>query len=360
MANVNFLFTGSPVPVSNSPSSMATFILDATTDTIEYIFDVEENATITRLGFRYGARAGTPPTYRISLQGVNASGRADGVILGGGTPASATFTPPASTAWDGTWQWVNLTNSIAVVRGQKCAMVIDYSAGTIAAANSGTFTTYWAGQLLTFPTVVDNNAGTPTIRSSQPVFGYGSATKAYGFPVKDQAGDSFTTTEEGISFVLSSSAGNTFTVPKMNLLLRNDVVGNVYRFRIYGSDGTTVLAANDLDGDSIAAATWQPCGVTLDTLATLSFGTTYYAAVSRLSGAQGWRLYRANVNAVAEWDAVPGGQNFASVSRAAAGTGAWTTTTTQRRLWDLWVGDITPPSGGGGSKRVINSGPIAA
>src|SRR3990167_2686468 len=67
--------------------------------------------TITHLGFRYGLRTGTPPTYRVSLQALGGAAKPTGTVLGGGSPASATFTPPADTTWDTTWQWVALTNS---------------------------------------------------------------------------------------------------------------------------------------------------------------------------------------------------------------------------------------------------------
>src|SRR4051794_40309133 len=72
---------------------------------IEWIFQADQAMIISRVGFRYGARTGTPPTHRISLQGVDqASGIPDGVIKVSTGPCSGLFTPPANTSWDGTWR----------------------------------------------------------------------------------------------------------------------------------------------------------------------------------------------------------------------------------------------------------------
>src|SRR5262245_6559267 len=103
-----------------------TLALNQSTDTMEFIWDSYDNGlVISRLGFRYGTRTGTPPTYRISLQGVDGSGLPDGTIKGGGSPASATFTPPADTSWNSTWQWINLSNTYTTAnRGEKLATVI--------------------------------------------------------------------------------------------------------------------------------------------------------------------------------------------------------------------------------------------
>src|SRR5438105_4685448 len=108
MADAKYLLINPGYQVGSSyvPTS---FALDQTTDQIEYIFQAAEAITITRLGFRYGTRTGTPPTYQVSLQGVDGTGVPDGTVKGGGSPASATFTPPADATWDATWRWVTLS-----------------------------------------------------------------------------------------------------------------------------------------------------------------------------------------------------------------------------------------------------------
>ena len=55
-----------------------------------------EADTLTTGCFLYGLRTGTPPTYRAALEAVGTDGTPDGTALGGGSPASVTFTPALS------------------------------------------------------------------------------------------------------------------------------------------------------------------------------------------------------------------------------------------------------------------------
>jgi hypothetical protein len=119
-----------------------------TADIVVWCFQADTTDAITDLGFRYGARTGTPPTYRISLQGASTSGIGpDGTVLGGGSPASQTFTPPADTSINGLWQWKTLANSYTPTRGQFLCSVIEYSSGTIDGSNNSSFTKEAAGLL---------------------------------------------------------------------------------------------------------------------------------------------------------------------------------------------------------------------
>src|SRR5262245_37730924 len=96
MADAFQLAMGSPVQVT-ATLSLTNFDLNQSTDQLEFIFQAREGVQIRSLGIRLNTQT-LSPNYKISLQGVNASGNPDGVIKGGGTPASAVFNP-TSLGW---------------------------------------------------------------------------------------------------------------------------------------------------------------------------------------------------------------------------------------------------------------------
>src|SRR5690349_18160435 len=103
---------GGPVVIQSGTPSFYNQVIDsggASIDRIAHVLQLPAD-TWTHVGFRYGARTGTPVQHKTGLQTPDASGNPDGTYLGGGSPASGTFTPPADATWDGTWQWVALAN----------------------------------------------------------------------------------------------------------------------------------------------------------------------------------------------------------------------------------------------------------
>ena len=88
MADALHTMLGSVFNASQTGPSFGTFTLNQSTDKFVVIFQADEDATITRLGLKIGTITGTV-TWRISLQGVDASGNEDGAVLGdefGGIP----------------------------------------------------------------------------------------------------------------------------------------------------------------------------------------------------------------------------------------------------------------------------------
>src|SRR5262245_2059365 len=106
---------------TNAPA-ISNFTLNANNDQVEFVFQVREAVTITRLGFRQGTVTGTSPEFKISLQGVDTSGNPDGTIKGGGSPAEDLFTPAGGA--NSTWLWKTLDNSYAAAAGEFLASVI--------------------------------------------------------------------------------------------------------------------------------------------------------------------------------------------------------------------------------------------
>lgn len=368
MASYNLHSIGMRIAAYAGSGSLnnSTHPLDASTDAIEFIYQMPEAATITTVGFLYGFRTGTPPTYRASIQSVNTSGRASGTILGGGTPASKTFTPPANGSWDGTWQEVTLDNSIALTRGQFVAVVIDYSSGTVNGSNNGEFAhglvsngsvTPWA-----FPFAVTVNAGAGTKQNSRvPVFSLKSASKSYGYPGLTLRSDAYssdsTPDERALRFLLAAGWGDTFQVVGVRFLCRAAAAAKSVLISLY--TGTTTLQAVTWDCDATGST---PAGsdrlvteIYFDesSLTTLNYNTEYRIGFAPQETSANFALAAIRVNAAGDATAYPGSSAFYMSTRSDAG--AWSDVTTDLPLVELILADSTEPAGGGGG-LLINPG----
>lgn len=339
-------------PAGGSTPAFSTFLLDQTTDAQEFICLAPEVATLTRLGFRYGVRTGTPPTFKISLQGVTGAGVPDGTIKGGGSPASATFTPPADTTWDSTWRWITLDNAYTCARGEGLAVVIKYDSGTIDASNNSTFTELINGgsENRGFPYAINNAAGSRSFRPLLPVFGYASASKAFGNPCETMVaqaifGSTGTPDECGMKFTIPSTWFSTFKVVGLRVYGGLNTGGTV-AFTIYDTDGSSILQQVTFDTDWSASTSFSAYDVPFDevTLSTLTAGSAYTLGFA--PGTPTITVYGLQVDSAADWDAWPGGQDF--IFRTRTDAGAWTDDATKRLLAELVFDDVT----GGGGKLV--------
>lgn len=320
----------------------------ATSDSIEFIFQAQAAATISRLGFRYTLRTGTPPTYKISLEGVDGSGRADGTIKGGGTPASATFTPPADTSWNSTWQWINLDNSFVVARGDELAVRITWSSGTINGSNCSSFTA--ANGCLRTPggkpyAVTYNATGTVTTRQSNLLcIGYGSTTVAYGYPVATSAFvtiNSGTTPDElALLFTVPSGLASTVQIAGAEIWVVTMTAATTHKLILYDTNGTTVLQTYTFDSDHVQATTNQATRIMFNdvTLASLNVGSTYRLAVQP-QAATSIQLFTYDFGAAADQAPWPGGQQMQYSTRTDAG--AWTDLATRRPMIVPILADIS-------------------
>lgn len=325
------------------------YTLDATNDGIAWVFVSETSDPITRLWFRYGARTGTPPTFRISLQALDASGNPDGTVLGGGSPASVTFTPPADTSWDGTGRWITLDNAYTPTRGQLLASVIEWSSGTIDASNSSSFSRTITGSMnvsVGLPNAVTEVAGVWGKHNFAPGFAYGTATQKFGRPII------------GVYTATSSVVGNrrtmAFTMPS-GIMSTYQLSGVVFTGRL-GSAGTTVkIAVWDTSGAVIAETATIDCDASgsitnavntfafFNSLVTLTAGTKYYIGAEILtSGSTG--VLGLNLSEASDRQCYPMGEQRLLATWNGS---AWTETDTVLPLVELIFEDITVPSGGG-------------
>ena len=332
--------------------------LDATNDSIYWVFPTDTTDPITRAGVRWGVTSGTPVTYRISLQSVDASGNATGTVLGGGSPASVTFTPPNNSSWDSTFQEFTFDNAYTPSAGEIIALVVDYSSGTFGGSSISITRGLTLHQSVTaglpYHTIV--NAGAATRSAVALTFAYGTATAWYGYPGIAISNQSVNTSGHRVAqyLTLPSGNGSTFKVSHIAFIGRLAIAGSTGKVAIWDSAGTEIAASATLDADQVASAgsSTMHLRVPLTTQPDLSYGTEYYYGLQALSG----NTYGMSCLSLGHADhrtAYSGGtsRGFASWNGS-----AWTKTNTLVPLCDIIVEDIVVPSGGGGEFSFISIG----
>lgn len=339
--------------------SFSSHIVDASNEGVAFAFQAETTDAITHLGFRYGVRAATPPTYIIGLEGLSSStGLPDGTYKGGGTPASGTFTPPASTAWDGTWQWVALDNSYTPTLGEFLCSTIRYSSGTIDASNYSSFTTQISNAPSSyFPYPIRNTAGTwATVAPSMPTFGVRTASGRYGYIIPNlYATRTASTVGHRVALKMSLPAGFGDTFKVSGIRFAGSIAGAVGKnplCKIWSA--SSALASATLDSDVIATSTaYRSMEIRFDTSVTLSFGADYYFGFEVADAVNGGVILY-GIQHSDSADATKDGGDYFQLATYNGST--WTTDATVRPLMELIVDDITEPSGGGGLVAPIISG----
>ncbi len=342
MSDFRNLTIGAPLPLAWGGTGITSFTLDAATDQAEYIFQAADAITITRLGYRLTTLTGASPTFKISLQGVDASGNPDGTIKGGGSPASKNFTVSGSNSWN----WLTLDNSYTCARGEFLAIVISYVSGTIDGSNNVSFgqtisnSVAWAT-----PYTIGNNAGVRTRASGAMIYGYGTTTRAYGRPLQVvrstiYSSDTASTDEFALRFIFDPNFWSTYSVLGMRFSGTSGAAGKTIKMILY--DGTTVLQDMTWDTDvCFAAATTRGHELFFDeaTLSTLSAGKEYRISLQPQATATNMQFHGMEFAAAADMDALPGGQQWYSSTRADAG--AWTDVLTVRPLAELIVANLS-------------------
>lgn len=350
MADFKNLILGIPFCPGAAPG-FSNFVLNAVNDKLHIVFQCPEAATITTVGFRYGARVGTPVQHQVSLQGVSTTtGAGDGTILSAGN-AKATFTPPADGTWDATWRELALTASYACARGEFLAMVIE-PLGTPDGSNNSSFT-YTAENLggqVTQGIAVREDGGVLQGKVTIPApFSFKSASKTYGFPALSYTtlDLSLTTTpdEVGLLFTLSSDWVSTFTIDRVYAGLQRPYNSQSYKIQLY--DGTTVLQDITLDSDFMSANAGYRCHYFDESsLATLNGGTPYRLTFAPQVAGTDFNLFYLNVNSSTDLEPWAGAGSFLWTERT--NLGAFSEINTRIPFMQFGIKDWTVPGGGGG------------
>lgn len=321
------------------------FALNQSTDAIEFIFQAPPGLAdyvVTRLGFRQGTIAGTAPTYRVSLQGVDSTtGYPDGTIKAS-AGAYVDYTPSAPN--NNTWQWVTLGSTYTASPGELLAMVLKYQSGTIDGSNNVTFT--YSNNLggFAFPYGINTDAGTRSKNIAHPTFGWGTASLAHGFPASAWTTVSFNSGSSPSEYALRFKLpvpGAQYTVRGVRVMA-TPAAGHTLRVTLYS--GTSVLQQVDVDGDntsSAAASRYLDVFFDETTLTTLT-GDTEYRIGFAPQDSTNWTLPYMDVAAAADLDAWPLGRDWYTSTRAG---GAWSDTTTRRLLACPVVDTLNPAAG---------------
>lgn len=330
-----------------SDVSFNNFAVDGATDAAEFIFQVGEAITITRLGVRVGAVVGTSPTYRISLQGVSAAGVPDGTVKASGN-ASATWQPSGAG-----FSWRTLTSSYAASAGEFLALVVDYSSGTIDASNYASITTTMTNLVPNpprFPTAYNNAAGTRSGQGTGFVgpFGFGTSGQAYGIPIDaayNQVYNSGSGSDEwGMRFSIPTHFGSSCQLLGAYIAGFGSQTGSTIALTAY--NGTTSIASLNIDSDMFPNTSTGTSTFRFASPPTISPGTQYRLALAPVS-TQNTTLRGYSFASAADRLALVPGSDWLVSHRADAG--AWSDVDTSVLPIIPIIGNIS--SGGGGALR---------
>ena len=343
----NFL-GGSVFSIPITGMSFSNFSLDASGDKLEIIFQAFDASQITTVGIRYGVRTGTPPTYKVSLQGVGSDGNPNGTIKGGGSPASATFTPPADTTWNSTLRQITLDNAYTPTRGEMLAIVVEYSSGTISGSHNSSFTSVLSNLMSSvgFPYAIENAAGSRTRSSEVPMFWYGAGSTYRGSSGNTMAApvfhaDSTPYDEYGMYFSIGPSHVSTYTVRGVVMHLSIPAAGKTFAMKLY--DDTTVLQDATFDTDAFSTnSAYRNVTLLFDevTLSTLVAGTTYRIAFKGADSGTSLGIKVVGYNSTSQQKAVFGEATFGRTQRV--DDGSWVNDV-PRVMGGIIIGDWSPP-----------------
>ena len=347
------------IPTNSVFSSSSSFNLSASTSKVGWVFTARESATITHLGFVLQSRTGTAPNYQISLQSVDADGNPSGTILGATSNALKIFDP--ATLATGDLSYLALDESADLSVGQKYAIAIEYSSGTINGSNLATVRYQTSGLSTSYDTTYAyalTNAGSWSKNTTGvSIYAYRSSTKRYGL--------TFTTTRSTITFSSATNpneVGLKFAIPApftgaatyklRGLDLMMTATGSdSWSVQLYsggGASDTTPIdsVTNDNDCFQSAIATTRKQIFFDGTPPTLNFGDTYRLSFTP-SDSSSQNIYTLPLTAADDVQALMLGDTFCYTTRNG---GNWTDNTLAvPMVFELFIEDITYSAGGGGS-----------
>lgn len=339
----------------NTTPAFSNHVVDAATEGIAGVFRAFTADPITHLGFRYGVRTGTPPSYAATIESLVATtGLPDGTDIGGGSPTSAIFTPPADTTWDGLYQWIALTNAWTPAVAQEFCATIRYSSGTIDGSNNSSFTRDVSAiaPAMTYPTPITNSGGTWTRTTLQSVMAYRTASGRYGFPLEAIYNTrSASTAGLRVAGKFTLPSGITTTCTLRGFKFSGSIASATGKAPIAGlwNAAGTVLQNVTLDSDiPVSATSPYKCydDILFDesSLTALSPGTAYYIGLEVADAVNAGVLINGlQMNAAADMGSLPLGTSAYLSNWDGA---AWTDNTLVRPFIELILDDMTAASGG--------------
>lgn len=328
------------------------FTLNESGDRFAYAINPPETITVEQCCFRQTARTGTPTSYRLGIQAIDAStGSPDGSYI-----QSGTFTPGSGTQN----QCVTFTG-VSVVKNSGRACVLQSESGVDGSNNIAV-----ASRASGFTTIGENTVWTkdgaaawvkPGAANYAPGW-YKTATRTYGYPVyNDSSGFIPDGTEWAFRFILPSTACSTAKITGSRIATRMNSAANMV-VKIYSGGGvgdTTAIHTSTINSRFIANADGaaRSALLPLDSPVTVNCGEYYRISYSAPGGSSLLEVKGVLVPANADMEAFNvGGSEWYFSSRT---TGNWTNQTDRALLATLVFGEITAPVGGGGGLKNHNN-----
>ena len=382
MSDISLFKTAGPL---ESLQTVQTLAMDTQNESIFAAFCPYEDCTITTVGFICAsvtrATVVADDSYTVSIQTIGSTGVPDGTILGGGSPASATFpnaTYPEAGFGTNTAHAIALDNSIALQRGTWYALVVRKTGATDLL---NLFTLRYGFSQNGFARCVPycgTSDATPTYTETQfaPIGWFvRSASKTYGWPIiASSTRNCGQTSEVGFSFTMPSGFGmsNSFGLVGIDFPSGSGSgldAGATYTINLYsdtgGSNPVIEQTTGQVDSDigTVTSGRSNEIFWPEDTLEALVPGTKYGVGIDT-SGASGWSMRTYTIPAAGDRTAFNCGgltvmtRTLASAYPPDASDGAFAEVTTEIVDASLIFRDFTAASGGG--MRLAGSGGLAS
>lgn len=337
---------------SGNSSTFTSAFLSTTTTSVGMLFRGTTTEPITHIGLLSAGITGTPPTYKVTLEGKDGStGLPDGTIKGGVSPASAEFTP---TGWAaGEVHWIELDNSYTPSSiNEVLWATVRYSSGTVDGSNRFRIAYNYSNFLYRFDNgygmgcTTTNDWSSASSKTYPPAMAVRTATERFGGIISATTGALGVTASiatNGHRKAVKWSPGATLVVDAIRMMCDPASAGGEV-FGIWDASGT-LLSGATLDADTMTAVTVDRYSVPLASPYTLTAGTTYYIGIER-----GTATCSIPVVSLDSADDRLMGVQGTSVCLSDWNGSTWTDDTTKVPYnITLVVSDVSTGGGGGGS-----------
>lgn len=334
---------------SSNPAA-STVALDAESDVNGFLNFAESTDPILGAIVCASGRVGTPPTYKVSLQGLGASGIEDGTIKGGGSPVSKTFTPPADTSWNNTVQRIAFDNPYTPTLGEALAVVTKHDSGTVDGSNHFILIGEWSNVVTRLNVPYHTVNGAKQQGYGLPCGGWYTANRDYGFPIASITYQTFhansTPDEYRLTFQKPCSVtGNTFKIGRFGWAGAVSVTGSSLYLKLY--QGGSALITDTYDADHFQDTDREETSIPFKSQPTLSCGTTYDIGISTDSTSLALAMFILDTDGTTS--AFPGGANW-KLSTCTDGGSCSSDGEKRPVAWITLIDDTAPAGGSGGTR----------
>lgn len=315
---------------------------------------------ITHIGIAVNSVVGSPPLYKVTLQGITSSGTPDGVDVGGGSPTATNFQPSGSN-WNNRVKWIELTNPYTPYRGELLCAAVEYSSGSVDGSNYISITRSFDSQFNgvaspILPYALTKSAGS-WAKSNGGNIGFKTSNKTFGYCIGNTNANNviFTTGHrQAKSFVIGSDilpSGSTYNVIGFHCAVFHQIeTVATTKFGIWDESGS-VLSQTIIDfsktGSSLNSS--KPYTIIFSgVLPDLNVGQKYYAGVEVQSASHYWPgLYYQRVENGDTGYSIDIGANGENISFASWNGSSWTEDRTKIPALELIIDNISMPNTGG-------------